>query len=106
MFKENKIVFKDLENARFALRSIEGKGTKGSKVTHQAEERPKNPYKLPDSWGEEKKVFKLPIGCNRVGFFGDTQIPFHDNTAIKCLVEWYKEQNVNTLFINGDLVAY
>jgi len=110
MHKENKIVFKDAENARDFLRKIEGKHGKDDRTVISlgapTEERPRNPYKLPESWGQSKEVFKLPILCNRVGFFGDTQIPFHDNAAIKAAVEWFKKKEVNTLFINGDLVDF
>ena len=109
MYKECKSAFKDVEDARYSLRSIEGKtGKRKGVISVEApkESRVLNPYKLPDSWGEDKQVFKLPIACNRVGFFGDTQIPFHDNKAIQCLVDWYKEQKVNTLFINGDLTDF
>jgi len=108
MYKQNKITFNDAEHARTALRRIEGKCKGGVTVSKEApkEARPLNPHKLPESWGKPKGSFKLPIACNRVGFMCDQQIPFHDNEAIICLVEWFKKKNVNTIFINGDLVDF
>lgn len=107
MYKENPLAFKDLEQARQALRSIEGKNGKSNiKITHQVPDRPKNPYKLPDSWGKSKEVFKLPVLCNKVGFIGDTQIPFHDNKAIIAAVDYLKAKEVNTIFCNGDIADF
>lgn len=107
MYKENPLAFKDIEQARQSLRSIEGKnGNCNIKVTHETPDRPKNPYKLPDSWGKPKEVFKLPVLCNKVGFIGDTQIPFHDNKAIIAAVEYLKKKEVNTIFCNGDICDF
>lgn len=108
MYKENPLTFKDVENARYVLKSIEGKNGQNThtKVTHPSPERPKNPYKLPDSWGKPKEVFKLPVLCNKVGFIGDTQIPFHDNKAIIAAVEYLKKKEVNTIFCNGDICDF
>ena len=105
VYAENNLLFRDVEDARCRLRAIEGKtGKQGNAiVTHPYPERPKNPYKLPDSWGKSKDVFKLPILCNRIGFIGDTQIPFHDNKAIVAAVDYLKEKKVNTIFMNGDI---
>lgn len=110
IYKDNKAGFKDVENVRSALRRIEGKegGGRNKLVINSkffmAEERPRNPYKLPDSWSEEKPVFKLPIGCNKIGFMSDLQVPFHDVKAIKVFVEWLKTKKINTLFLNGDII--
>ncbi len=110
IYKNDKVSFKDVEDARYSLRYIEGKTgdalrqTTGKKQFFKSESRPLNPYKMPDSWSEERPVFKLPVGCNRIGFMADFQIPFHDNKAIKVFVDWLKTKNINTLFLNGDII--
>lgn len=110
MYKNNELIFKNVEGARSALRSIEGKKGKNNKsVTKEfemKEARPLNPYKLPESWGQSKEVFKLPIGCNKIGFLGDTQFPFQDNGSIIAAVEYLKKRQVNTIFLNGDIVDF
>ena len=51
MYNENKLTFKDVEDARSALREIEGKHGKSKRyvVSHSYVERSKNPYNLPKS---------------------------------------------------------
>lgn len=114
MQKENELLFYDVELARKTLRYIEGKAGKELKAKAMkeapefimAEERPRNPYNQPESWSEPKKVFKLPIACNRIGFMSDFQVPFHDNKAISVFCEWLKTKNVNTIFLNGDVMDF
>lgn len=110
MYKKNSSLFGDVEDARSALRYIEGKsgGHKKAQVKNTdfviEEHRSLNPHKLPESWSEPKSIFKLPIGCNRIGFLADVQIPFQDNKAIVCFCEWLKLKKVNTIFLNGDII--
>ena len=111
MYGKNKPLFTNVEDARTCLRRIEGKGGKASRTLvlpeHKMEgDRPKNPYSLPQSWGQSKEVFKLPVGCNKIGFLGDTQFPFQDNESIVSAVEYLKKKKINTLFLNGDIVDF
>ncbi len=108
MHQENKLTFKDVESARLVLRSIEGKlgkpTTKRIKITHQAPERSKNPYNLPESYKEDRPPFKLPKACNNILLISDLHIPYHDIDAITIALDYGKKQKVNTIFINGDLI--
>ena len=51
MYEENKLTFKDVEDARYILRALEGKTGSNIKVSIDAptEPRPNNPYNLPPS---------------------------------------------------------
>jgi predicted phosphodiesterase len=104
MYGKNKLLFSDLENARYTLRAIEGKCNSNVKVTHRIEARPYNPYKLPDSYQNERKPFTLPTHCNNILLISDLHIPYHDINAITIALDYGKKQKVNTIFINGDLI--
>lgn len=104
MYNENKLVFKDVEDARTILRSIEGKAGHRVLVTHPTPERPKNPYNLPESYQEKREPFILPKECNNILVISDLHIPYHDIDAITIALNHGKENNVNTIFINGDLI--
>lgn len=112
MYQKNKLLFKDVEAARERLRYIEGKqGSKNRKIVEKTkyfkeEERPRNPYNLPESYAEERKPFKLPIGCNNILLLSDLHFPYQDNTAITLALEYGLKNNVNTIFINGDLMDF
>ena len=111
MYKENNLMFKDVEDARARLRYIEGKmgSNKKYKTVKESEffkeePRPKNPYNLPESHKEDRTPFRLPLGCNNILLISDLHIPYHDIEAITIALDYGKEHNVNTIFINGDLI--
>jgi len=110
MYKENKAAFLDEESARTRLRYIEGKAGETSVKKNKnspllmKEARPSNPYKLPESHSEDRKAFKLPSACNNILLISDLHIPYHDVEAITIALDYGVEHNVNTIFINGDLI--
>ena len=113
MYKENNISFLNLENARLSLRYIEGKTTCGKKAKKvneseffKTEARPYNPYKLPESHQEKREAFKLPLVCNNILLISDLHIPYHDIDAVTIALDYGKAHNVNTIFINGDLIDF
>jgi hypothetical protein len=114
IYKESGSAFKNIEDARYSVRYVRGKTGKNDKAVsvgkyghlHEKEERSKTPFALPESWAEPKKVFKLPVVCNNIGFVSDHQVPFHDEKAIEASYKYLKDQGVNTIFINGDYVDF
>ena len=107
MYSENNLLFKDIEDTRLFLRYIEGKhGAKNKKFKTiiPMPERPKNPYNLPESHQEKREPFVLPKVCNNILLISDLHIPYHDIEAITIALDYGKKENVNTIFINGDLI--
>ena len=110
MYAENNLTFKDVEDARDKLRYIEGKKgenqiDKIKKTTYMMpQDRPKNPYNLPESYQEKRTPFKLPTACNNILLISDLHIPYHDIDAITLALNYGVENKINTIFINGDLI--
>jgi predicted phosphodiesterase len=111
MYKKNDLEFKDVEDARYKLRYIEGKSGKeqlkslGPKTEFVLqEERPRNPYNLPESYEEKRQPFILPTACNNILLISDLHIPYHNIEAITVALDYGKKHKVNTIFINGDLI--
>jgi predicted phosphodiesterase len=110
MYKEHNLEFPNLESVRTVLRTIEGKLGKKKresipdKSMFKEEARPLNPYNLPESYKEDRKPFKLPLACNNILLISDLHIPYHDIEAVTTALDYGKEKNVNTIFINGDLI--
>ena len=110
MYNENKLSFKDVEDARQVLRYIEGKSGKRAKIKVKDtifcmnEHRTKNPYHLPESYQEKREPLILPNGCDNILLISDLHIPYHDIDAITLALDYGKEQKINTIFINGDLI--
>ena len=107
MYKENKLLFKDVEDARSVLRSIEGKAGKGKRciVTHAAPERPKNPYNLPQSEEIEYLPFHIK-GYKRVGILNDIHLPYHNMAALTAAITYLKNEQIDALLLNGDTLDF
>lgn len=112
MYAENHLLFKDVEDARSALRYIESKSGGPSKTCkkvtqsefYRPEPRPYNPYNLPESHEEPREPYRLPLSCNNILVISDLHIPYHNLEAITIALDYGKQQKVNTIFINGDLI--
>lgn len=106
IYKDHNLLFKSVEDARWFLRRIEGKGGKIVKGLDRKEDRPRNPYNLPESYSKEPTVLKLPTGCNSILCLSDLHIPYHDINALSLAIEYGINEEVNTVFINGDLIDF
>ena len=110
MYAENKLTFVNVESARKALRYIEGKhGSYKRKVAiktkyYMPNERPRNPYNIPESYQEKREAYKLPIACNNILLISDLHIPYHDIDAVTLAINYGVQNKINTIFINGDLI--
>lgn len=108
LYNENNLLFKNVEEARSFLRHIEGKSGRPSpsgsiKVTHPVPERPRNPYKLPDS--DESRYQPYPIkGHKRIAVFSDIHVPYHSIEAITAAISFCKKEKPDALLLNGDTI--
>jgi predicted phosphodiesterase len=107
MYGKENLTFKNVEECRTFLRAIEGKawGVKPPNVL-KVEERPKNPYNLPESYQEKREPLQLPLTCNNILLISDLHIPYHDIDAITIALEYGVEHKVNTIVILGDLIDF
>lgn len=108
MYKQNKIVFKDVEEARDKLRYIEGKRGGKSSVNKKlidkrfvvTESRPLNPYKLPQS--DESKYEPYIIKGKRIGGLFDIHCPYHSMEALTVAIKELKKAKIDCLLLGGD----
>jgi hypothetical protein len=110
MFKENSLLFKDVENARDSLRYIEGKAGKENRQystikDFKIENRPYNPYKFPES---EEKEYRPDVitGFRRVGILNDVHLPYHNLEALNKAVDGLKKHisGNDAILLNGDII--
>jgi predicted phosphodiesterase len=107
MYKENNLLFKDVENARQCLRMIEGKlGKKQFKKDVEEfhrEERPRNPYKLPETEETVYEPFIFPKH-KKVGILSDIHLPYHNLDALTEALRVLAEEKVDAVLLNGDTI--
>lgn len=106
MYRENNLEFTSLESARSTLRAIEGKMGKnkqGFRITHPTDERPRNPYNIPESDAESFEPFIMPI-YERVLIMNDIHLPYHDVAALTAAIDYGLKNKPNAIFLNGDVL--
>jgi predicted phosphodiesterase len=107
-YKENPLLWTNLEAARNTVRGIRGKQNNKykDKSLHKAKTYDTNPYKLPESEEKDRVPFTLPVACNNILLISDLHIPYHSIDAITAALDYGKKENINTILINGDLIDF
>ncbi len=114
IFVENLDHFKDVEDARSSVRYVRGlNGNKNRKARGGNKKdlyvKPftfANTFNIPKSDAEKPKIFYLPKDNDNILFISDLHIPYHDVKALTVALQYGKDQDVNTIFINGDLLDF
>jgi predicted phosphodiesterase len=107
IYEENKLLFNKVENVRTTLREIEHKGGKKnmSSMDIKRDNRPINPYKLPESEEVKYEPFEIK-GHDLIGILSDIHLPYHDLDALTEAVTRLKEVRIKAnnfaLLLNGD----
>jgi predicted phosphodiesterase len=111
MYNENIEVFNSVEHARTSLRYIEGKSgkrmmvkDKNLKEFYMTEERPKNPYKLPES--EETKYEPYILKASKLAVLSDIHVPYHSIDALTAAFDKISEEKPDAILLNGDTVDF
>lgn len=105
IYAKESLLFSSVEAVRKYLRSIEGKAHDGCKATHRRDNRPYNPYKLPES-NEAKFEPYIMAGHKRVAIFSDIHIPYHSIEALTVAIDYVKNEKPDALILNGDALDF
>lgn len=110
MYKENIELFKSVDSARSSLRRLEGKvGNAEKKYLSNkdfimTEERPKNPWKLPES--DESKYEPYILKAKKLAVLSDIHVPYHSISALECALDKIYEEKPDAILLNGDTVDF
>lgn len=104
VYKENPLLFSTLDNARSMLRGIEGKTQNRVKIRKQMPERPRNPYKLPES--DEAIYQPYDLKAKRLLVLSDIHIPYHSIDALTCAFDYAKNEKPDAILLNGDTLDF
>lgn len=104
MYKDNPLSFRDLDDARSGLRGIEGKSHTFRRIVKQVDERPKNPYSLPQSFEAVYEPFN--ILAKRLLILSDIHIPYHSLSALTCTFDYAKKEKPDAILLNGDTLDF
>lgn len=110
MYKENIELFTTIDAARTSLRYLEGKIGKNkinslaNKNYIMTEERPKNPWKLPES--DEAKYEPYILKAKKLAVLSDIHVPYHSISALECALDKIYEEKPDAILLNGDTVDF
>jgi len=110
MYNENIELFINVDAARSVLRYLEGKrGEKDKKCIKNKdfimhEERPKNPWKLPESY--EAKYEPYILKAKKLAVLSDIHVPYHSISALECALDKIYEEKPDAILLNGDTVDF
>ena len=104
VYKENPLLFRDVEAARLVLRGIEGKSLNRVKVRKVVPERPRNPYNLPIS--DEAIYQPYDLKAKRLLVLSDIHIPYHNIESLTCAFDFAKQEKPDAILLNGDTLDF
>ena len=108
MYKENIELFTTIDAARTVLRYLEGKSGNinrkriSNKNHFMNEERPKNPWKLPES--EESKYEPYILNAKKLAVLSDIHVPYHSISALECALDKIAKEKPDAILLNGDTI--
>ncbi len=106
IYNDNPLLFNSIDSARSILRSIEHKmGSRKSYIkTIDMPERPKNPYKFPES--DEAIYQPYDLKAKRLLVLSDIHIPYHNIEALTCAFDFAKDEKPDAILLNGDTLDF
>jgi Calcineurin-like phosphoesterase len=110
LFRDNPLVYRDVEDARGSLRYLAGKsGSHGRNNMGkyagliEVEDRPRNPYNLPASDETIYEPFILN-GHKRIAVLSDVHVPYHSMSALTAVLDFCKKDKPDAILWNGDIL--
>lgn len=117
IYKYHSDIFKDEEHVRDYIRYIRGQCGKShrkeikDKSLLEMEKRStknglENPYNLPESYEIKREPFIIPKANKNILVISDLHIPYHNIDAVTLALNYGKNEKVDTIIINGDLLDF
>lgn len=111
IYNNHPLLFNSVENIRSIIRYHRGQNGKRNMLkdkTHMKElTYDSNPFKFPDSYKQETKIFNWPIKYSRVGILTDIHAPYHSVEAIEAALIYLRDVYKATgILLLGDLMDF
>jgi predicted phosphodiesterase len=109
IYLENKELFSSVDYVRTHIRYYKGKqgASQKNKLANKTFVNIKNkPHLIPESHTKHVEVWKLPKTNKKILILSDIHIPYHDVEAIKTALNEGKQQGIDTIYLNGDIMDF
>lgn len=111
-YKDVPKLFRNIEDCRAIIRKIRGQsGSENRKKTSNKDlfkviNYNYNPFDLPESKSQKRDTWRLPSSVKKVLLLSDIHFPYQDNDAITTALNYGKDENVDAIFLNGDILDF
>lgn len=114
IYNQNKLDFNNENTVRNHVQRYRGEKNGDNcptiKVSERTEEQKKKAmagkFDLPESDYEKCEPFIIPKGQNNILILSDIHFPYQDNKALELALNYGLEQNVNAIYLNGDILDF
>lgn len=111
IYDDNKELF-TLEKARDLIMYY--RGAKGKRLNKSLADKSfvrkktnDDPFEfIPKSYAMRRDTWHLPTSIKNVAVWGDLHIPYHESDAVKAAIKLAKEDKVDAIFLNGDVLDF
>lgn len=111
VYNDNKELF-TLEKARDLIMYY--RGAKGKRLNKSLADKSfvrkktnDDPFEfIPKSYAMRRDTWHLPTSIKNVAVWGDLHIPYHESDAVKAAIKLAKEDKVDAIFLNGDVLDF
>jgi len=111
IYDDNKELF-TLEKARDLIMYY--RGAKGKRLNKSLADKSfvrkktnEDPFEfIPKSYAMRRDTWHLPTSIKNVAVWGDLHIPYHESDAVKAAIKLAKEDKVDAIFLNGDVMDF
>jgi len=111
VYNDNKELF-TLEKARDLIMYY--RGAKGKRLnkslgdkTFVRKKTNDDPFEfIPKSYAMRRDTWYLPTSIKNVAVWGDLHIPYHETDAVKAAIKLAKDDKVDAIFLNGDVLDF
>lgn len=104
IYSENKEAFTSIDTIRTVIRYYRGTvGDRNRSCLKNHKYIDYNPYRLPESESDEWFPFVID-GVEQIGILSDIHLPYHDERALTCALDYLKIRNVDCILLNGDII--
>lgn len=104
--KDFPYLYKTSETYYTTLRRLRGEMGAASKERSRNAGILVEKVQMPESFSETRTLFKIPITIKKLGVMGDQHIPYHDVRAIEVALDQFEKEEVDAIFLNGDLLDF
>lgn len=111
VYNDNKELF-TLEKARDLIMYY--RGAKGKRLNKSLADKSfvrkktnEDPFEfIPKSYAMRRDTWHLPTSIKNVAVWGDLHIPYHESDAVKAAIKLAKDDKVDAIFLNGDVLDF